>query len=116
MMDTITINKLKVRCIIGCNPDERSQEQDLLITVDMQTDTHKAGMSDNLEDTINYSTVAKAIASIAINGKFKLIEAIAHNIAELCLKDARINSVTVTIDKPAAIRLADAATIKITRP
>ncbi len=116
MMDTITINRLKVRCIIGCNPEERLQEQDLFITVEMHTDTRKAGKSDNLEDTINYSAVAKAAASIAVNGKFKLIEALANNIAELCLTDARVSSVTVTIDKPAALRLADAATIKITRP
>ncbi len=116
MMDTISINRLKVRCIIGCNPEERVQEQDLFITVDMQTDTHKAGASDNLEDTVNYSSVAKSITAIAVNGKFKLIEALAHNIAVHCLNDKRITSVTVTIDKPAAIKLADAASITITRP
>jgi FolB domain-containing protein len=116
MMDTITISRLKVRCIIGCNPDERVKEQDLFITVEMQTDTIKAGSSDNLDDTVNYSAVAKAVAAIAINGQFKLIEALAHNIAEHCLKDKRINSVTVTIEKPAAIKMADAATIRIIRP
>ncbi len=115
-MDTIAIKRLKVNCIIGCNPEERVKTQDLYISVAMQTDTSKAGLSDNLEDTVNYSAVAKAIASIAIDGKFKLIEALAHNIAEHCLQDQRIHSVTVTIDKPAAIKMADVASISITRP
>lgn len=115
-MDTISIDRLKVSCIIGCNPEERVQEQNLFITVDMQTDTRPAGLTDDLAETVNYSSVAKAVAAIAVNGKFKLIEALAHNIAEHCLNDKRINSVTVTIEKPAAIKLADAAVIKITRP
>jgi len=82
----------------------------------MQTDTLLAGRSDNLEDTVNYSSVSKAVAAIAVNGKFRLIEALAHSIAEHCLKDRRIASVTVTIEKPAAIKMAEAAVIKITRP
>ena len=116
MMDTISINRLKVNCIIGCNPDERIHEQDIFITVDMKTDTRQAGITDNLVDTVNYSSVAKAVAAIAVNGKFQLIEALAHSIAEHCLKDNRITSVTVTIEKPAAIKMAEAAIIKITRP
>ena len=115
-MDSIIINRLKVKCIIGCNPEERVNEQDLFISVDMNADTRKAGASDNLDDTVNYSAVAKQVAAIAIDGKFKLIEALAHGIAEHCLRDPRITSVTVTIEKPAALRMADAAIVRITRP
>ena len=115
-MDSIIINRLKVKCIIGCNPEERVNEQDLFISVDMHADTRKAGASDNLDDTVNYSAVSKQIAAIAIDGKFKLIEALAHSIAQHCLRDPRITSVTVTIEKPAALRMADAAIVRITRP
>ncbi len=115
-MDSIIINRLKVKCIIGCNTEERVNEQDLFISVDMHADTRKAGASDNLDDTVNYSAVSKQIAAIAIDGKFKLIEALAHSIAQHCLRDPRITSVTVTIEKPAALRMADAAIVRITRP
>ena len=115
-MDSIIINRLKVKCIIGCNPEERVNEQDLFISVDMHADTRKAGTSDNLDDTVNYSAVSKQIAAIAIDGKFKLIEALAHSIAQHCLRDPRITSVTVTIEKPAALLMADATIVRITRP
>lgn len=115
-MDTISINRLKINCIIGCNADERTTPQDIYVTAEMQVDCSKAGHSDNLEDTVNYSTISKAITALAINGQFKLIEALAENTATLCLGDHRIKSVTVTVEKPGGIRQGDSASVKITRP
>ena len=62
-MDKIIIKDLLLRGIIGINDDERVNKQDILINITMFADTKQAGVSDNIQDAINYRTITKRIIS-----------------------------------------------------
>ena len=57
MKDTITIEDIQVRCRIGVPDEERANPQDLLITLSLETETAKAGQSDDIAQTIDYHAV-----------------------------------------------------------
>jgi len=115
-MDHITIRDLSLRCIIGLYPEEREKKQDVVINVAMETDLRAAGQSDDLNDTVDYKTIKLNILDFVENSRFKLIESLAEGIASISLKDARVQSATVTIDKPGALRFCKSVAVEITRP
>ncbi|PJF46210.1 MAG: hypothetical protein CUN48_14965, partial [Candidatus Thermofonsia Clade 3 bacterium] len=57
-LDRIIIKNLLVRGIIGINPDERVNRQDIRVNLTMWADTRAAAASDDIADAVNYRTVA----------------------------------------------------------
>ena len=102
-MDKIFIRELALRCIIGIYPAERREKQDIIINVEMHCDLRKAGRSDDLNDTVDYKAVKKAILKLVEESGFQLIESLAESIADIALSDEKILQVVVTIDKPGVV-------------
>ncbi len=113
--DKIYIRDLSIRCIIGVNPDERTEKQDVVINVVLFTDTRKAGQTDALEDSVDYKKVKKAILSLVESSEFLLIEKLADEIAKICLDDSKVQKVNVTVDKPGALRYTRSVAVEIVR-
>lgn len=114
-MDRIFIRDLALRCIIGLYPEERTNKQDVIINVTMETDLSAAGQSDDLNDTVDYKAIKLEILDFVENSSFNLIESLAEGIAAICLKDSKIQSATVTIDKPGALRFCRSVAVEVTR-
>ncbi|MDK2858092.1 MAG: D-erythro-7,8-dihydroneopterin triphosphate epimerase [Verrucomicrobiota bacterium] len=114
-MDRIHIRDLALRCIIGVYPEERTHKQDILINVTMGTNLRAAGKSDALEDTVDYKSIKLEILDFVENSSFQLIESLAEGIAAICLKADRVQSATVTIDKPGALRFTRSVAVEVTR-
>lgn len=114
-MDRIYIRDLALRCIIGIYPEERKNKQDVIINITLETDLRAAGKSDSLNDTVDYKTIKLAVLDFVEKSSFQLIESLAEGIAEICLKDRRVQSATVTIDKPGALRFCRSVAVEITR-
>lgn len=114
-MDKIYIRDLALRCIIGIYPEERREKQDIVINIALYCDLRKAGRSDDLNDTVDYKAIKKAILKLVEGSQFQLIESLAENIADIALVDGKVRKVVVTIDKPGALRFAKASAVEITR-
>ena len=114
-MDKITIQDLALRCIIGLYPEEREKKQDVIINVTMETDLRAAGKSDDLNDTVDYKTIKLNILDFVENSSFNLIESLAEGVAQICLADSKVQSATVTIDKPGALRFCKSVAVEVTR-
>lgn len=113
--DRIYIRDLIVRCTIGIDEQERANKQNVLVQITMETDLRRAGRTDALEDTIDYRALKKRILSMAGESQFYLIEALAESIADECLKQDRIERVTVAVEKPGALRFARTVGVEIVR-
>lgn len=114
-MDKIIIRDLLARGIIGVDEWERESPQDILINIEMFTDLHQAGISDNLGDTISYSSTAMEIQHHAESvGRFT-VEALAEDIANICLENSRVMRVNVRVEKPGAVRFAKSVGVDIER-
>ncbi len=114
-MDRIFIRDLALRCIIGIYPEERREKQDVIINVEMHCNLRKAGESDDLNDTVDYKAIKKAILKLVEGSHFQLIESLAEHIAALALADEMVQQVVVTVDKPGALRFAKSSAVEITR-
>jgi len=114
-MDRILINNLKIKCIIGVTDDERNKKQELILNISLQADLRKPGKTDNIADTVDYSILEKRITDMAENTRFFLLEALAEKIAEICLEDSRVESVTVKVEKRGKFVIAESVAIEITR-
>lgn len=115
MPDTMHIRDLKLRCIIGTRPIERRRRQTVILNIALECDLSRAGRTDNLSDTVNYSGLCDRIRAIARSSRFFLIERLAAAVADICLSDHRVKSTTVSVDKPGALPQAAAAAVTITR-
>jgi FolB domain-containing protein len=114
-MDRIIISDLGLRCIIGINPEERLEKQDVVINLSIYADLSKPGNSDKFEDTIDYKAIKKQIVSLVESSHFFLIEALAEAISKICLENPAVKQVVVRVDKPAALRFARTVGVEITR-
>jgi dihydroneopterin aldolase len=115
-MDELIIRDLLVRGIVGINPDERENPQDVVINITMWADTRPAAASDDIADAVNYRTVTKAVIAHVESGEPMLVERLAAEIAEICFAtDDRIAEVEVSVEKPTALRFADSVGVVIRR-
>tara|TARA_B100001123_G_scaffold428902_2_gene546577 strand:+ start:1066 stop:1434 length:369 start_codon:yes stop_codon:yes gene_type:complete len=113
--DRIKITDLHLRAIIGINPDERKNLQDVLINIVLYVDSRPAAKSDDISDSANYRTITKEIIKLVESSKFYLIEKLASEIAAICLKSQQVETVSVNVQKPTALRFAKSVGITIER-
>jgi FolB domain-containing protein len=64
---------------------------------------------------VDYKTIKVSILDFVENSSYGLIESLAEGIAQICLNDPRVQSATVTIDKPGALRFARSVAVEVTR-
>lgn len=114
-MDKIFITDLLIRGVIGITEKEREQPQDILVNVVILTDISKASKSDSVADSVNYRTVAKKILAHVEQIKRYTVEALAEDIAHLCLEELNTQSVTVRVEKPGAVRFSKSVGVEIER-
>jgi FolB domain-containing protein len=114
-MDQIFITDLLTRGVIGVTDRERESPQDILINVVLDLDTHQAGQSDNIEDSVNYRTIAKNILAFVESARRHTVEALAADLAALCLEDNKVTKVTVRVEKPGAVRFSRSVGVEIVR-
>ncbi len=114
-MDKVIIKDLVARGVIGVYDWEREKPQEILINIILFGDLSKAGETDDIEDSINYKTVAKGAQSLAENCERLTVEALANDIANFCLETNGVLKVIVRVEKPGAVRFADSVGVEIER-
>ena len=111
MTDYVSIKDLSVSAVIGVHDWERQVEQTLLVSADLAADIRQAAATDDLADALDYSAVARTIAAVVREGKFRLIETAAERVAERLLADFAVTWLRLELRKPIT---ADAYTAVIT--
>ena len=114
-MDKIFIKDLLVHGIIGVNPDERERVQGILINITIFTDTRRAAETDDLKYSVSYSDLARKIKSHAEQAARLTVEALAQDLADICLQENGVEKVTVRVEKPEAVKFAGSVGIEIER-
>lgn len=103
-MDRIFITALTTEAIIGIYDWEREVKQRLEVDLEMWKDLRAAAKSDAIEDTLNYKSVAKRVLAFVEASRYRLVEALAGEIARIVLEEFAVERVRVTLHKPGAIR------------
>ena len=101
-MDLLSVRDLSVQAVIGVHDWEREITQTLVFTVELAADVRSAARHDDLADALDYSAVARTIASVVRDGRFRLIETAAERVAERLLADHPVAWLRLEVRKPIA--------------
>jgi len=114
-MDQLKLNGIEVECIIGDQPEERENEQRLLVDVALDIDLEDAAESDRLDDTVDYALLVGNIREALEDAQCRLLERAAGVVADVCLSDPRVERVTVGVRKFGSVSGLGSAEVKVTR-
>jgi len=73
-MDIIYLRNLKIETVIGIYDWEREIKQTVVLDLEMGTDIRKAAVTDRIEDTLDYKSVAKQVISFVETSEYQLVE------------------------------------------
>jgi len=114
-MDKIFLDELKIDTVIGIWDWERKIRQTVIIDLEMSADIARAAATDNVEDTLNYKSVAKRLQEFVGESSFQLVETLAEQIAGIVRDEFGVAWVKVTVHKPGAIRGSKDVGVEIER-
>jgi len=97
-MITVELRGLRVFGHHGVHPHEKRDGQDFLFDVDLAVG--ERGVSDRLEDTVDYSAVARTVQELSDARSYDLLEALASAIADELLQRFGAERVLVRVTKP----------------
>jgi dihydroneopterin aldolase len=100
--DRIELRGLSAHGRHGVFEHEREHGQEFRVDVALGVDTRAAARSDDLADTVDYGSLAERVVGLVSGEPVRLVETLAQRIADLCLADARVEDVEVTVHKPEA--------------
>ena len=115
-MDKILITNLRARGIIGVYKHERETPQDILINLTLYTDTRRAAETDSLGDCVNYDALSRKVKKHAESARRLTVEALAEDIAKICLEEIGVKETRVCVEKPEAIDFVEKVGVEIKRP
>ena len=84
-MDTISIDKLKIYCNHGVFRDEQINGQNFYVSARLGVDTYQAGITDDLDKSVNYAELSHVITDYMQNNRYNLIEAVANILRHIFL-------------------------------
>ncbi|MEI2733027.1 MAG: 2-amino-4-hydroxy-6-hydroxymethyldihydropteridine diphosphokinase [Dermatophilaceae bacterium] len=100
MTDVIRVDGIRGYGYHGVLADERATGQEFFVDVAIEVDLSRAGVSDELADTVDYSAVAARVLARIEGEPVDLIERLAHLVAGDVLADPRVEAVEVRVHKP----------------
>jgi len=99
-MDKVFVSGLELDAKHGYYDEERQTGNRFRFDVSVSTPTARAGKTDDLDDTVDYATIAEMIKLSATGPSTKLVETLAERIAESLLgRFASAASVKVRVAK-----------------
>ncbi len=114
-MDKVFIMDLVARGIIGINAWEREKPQEILINITVFTDTRRAAVTDDLADCVDYRALAKKAQMHAETAARLTVEALANDLAKICLEESHVLKAIVRVEKPGAVRFSRSVGVEIER-
>ena len=115
MRDTIFLQGLEARGIIGIEDWERKKPQTIRVTLEMACDADAPAAEDDIEKALNYKTIAKRILQHIEESSYHLIETLAVRLAEMIQRDYGVTWLRMRVSKPGAVRFSENVGVEIVR-
>ena len=109
----INIKNLRLRTLIGFNPDERVKKQDVVLNIEIKYTIDNEVLQDNVDEALNYKTITKKVIRHVEEGQFLLLEKLVSDVLNICSEYPGVRFARVTIDKPHALRFADSVSLTL---
>ncbi|GGO09285.1 dihydroneopterin aldolase [Saccharibacillus kuerlensis] len=100
-MDKMIISRMEYYGRHGVFEEERRLGQRFYVGLELELDLSAAGLTDDLEQAVNYAEVHETVKNVVEGESVKLIETLAERIASAVLRTyTRVEAATVKVTKP----------------
>ncbi len=114
-MDTLFLNDLRAKTVIGVNAWERRIRQTVSFDLELDYDARPAAAEDKLSAALDYWKIARRVTALVESSEFQLIEALAEAIARLLVTEFKATRVRLALYKPGILQKQARIGVRIER-
>jgi dihydroneopterin aldolase len=101
-LDQLRVTGIECYGYHGVFEHEKREGQLFVVDLTLGLDTRAAAASDDLRDTVDYGSLVAAVKEAVEADPVDLIETLAQRLADVCLRDVRVEWARITVHKPDA--------------
>ena len=99
--DHILIKDLEVFCHHGLHQEEKILGQKFIVNITLYVSTRRAGVSDDMNDSVSYGDVCRLVKKEMTRQKVNLLECVAERLARVILLEfGMVERVIIAVKKP----------------
>ena len=110
---TVFIKDFIIEEIIGVHEYEKIKKQKIKFNVVLGVDQRTIPNERNKKSIVNYEKITNKLEILTKSKKYNFLESLAEDSFKEIFEDKRINSVTIKIEKPEAIKNADSVGVEV---
>ena len=110
---TVFIKDLIIEEIIGIHKHEKVKKQKIKFNLVFDVNQNTLPNEGDIKSIIDYEKIINKLQDLAKNKKYNFLESLAEDSFKEIFVDKRINSVTIKIEKPEAIKNAESVGVEV---
>ena len=110
---TVFIKDFVIQEIIGIHNYEKTKKQEIKFNIVIDVNQNVIPNEKNIKSIVDYEKIVNKLKKLANEKKYNFLESLAEDSFKEIFKDSRINSVTIKIEKPEAIRNAGSVGVEV---
>ena len=110
---TVFIKDLIIEEIIGIHKHEKIKKQKIKFNIVMDINQNSFPNEKDIKSIIDYEKVTNKLRNLTRRKKYNFLESLAEDSFKEIFEDKRINSVTIKIEKPEAIKNTESVGVEV---
>ena len=110
---TVFIKNFVIEEIIGIHEHEKIKKQKIKFNIILDVNQSSIPDERNIKSIVDYEKITNKLKNLVKSKKYNFLESLAEDSFKEIFKDSRINSVTIKIEKPEAIKKAKSVGVEV---
>ena len=110
---TVFIKDFVIEEIIGFHKHEKIKKQKIKFNIVLDINQNSLPDEKNIKSIVDYEKITNKLENLTKSKKYNFLESLAENSFKEIFEDKKINSVTIKIEKPEAIKNAESVGVEI---
>ena len=110
---TVFIKDFFIEEIIGIHEHEKIKKQKIKFNIVLDIDQSSFPNEKNIKSIVDYEKITNKLEKLTKSKKYNFLESLVEDSFEKIFEDKRINSVTIKIEKPEAIKNAKSVGVEV---
>ena len=110
---TVFIKDFIIDEIIGIHKHEKIKKQKIKFNIVLDVNQSSVPDEKDIKSIVDYEKITKKIESLTKSKKYNFLESLAEDSFKEIFEDKRINSVTIKIEKPEAIKNTESVGVEV---
>ena len=110
---TVFIKDFIIQEIIGIHEHEKTKKQKIKFNIVVNVNQNSVPDEKDIKSIVDYEKITNKLENLVKNKKYNFLESLAEDSFKEIFEDKRINSVTIKIEKPEAIKNTESVGVEV---